>query len=128
MVIGGEGAIVLGGVMAGGLAGVMAGLPAVIAIPLLAFAGGLMGSAWIGAVGALRHYRGVNETISSLLLAYIAIALMNHMVEGPLRDPSSLNKPSTAPFAEHLRVGNLPGMDVHWGLAVAVVCCILSGF
>ena len=126
VVIGGEGAIVLGGVMAGGLAGVMAGLPAVIAIPLLAFAGGLMGSAWIGAVGALRHYRGVNETISSLLLAYIAIALMNHMVEGPLRDPSSLNKPSTAPFAEHLRVGNLPGMDVHWGLAVAVVCCILS--
>ena len=46
-------------------------------------------------VGALRHYRGVNETISSLLLAYIAIALMNHFVEGPLRDPASLNKPST---------------------------------
>ena len=32
----------------------------------------------------------------SLLLTYIAIALINHLVEGPLRDPASLNKPSTA--------------------------------
>jgi ABC-type uncharacterized transport system permease subunit len=38
---------------------------------------------WIGAVGALRHYRAVNETISSLLLNYIAIALLNHLVGGP---------------------------------------------
>ena len=43
----------------------------------------------IGTVGALRYYRGVNETIASLLMAYIAIALMNHLVEGPLRDPLS---------------------------------------
>jgi ABC-type uncharacterized transport system permease subunit len=77
-------------------------------------------------VGALRHYRGVNETIASLLMAYIAIALMNHLVEGPLRDPASLNKPSTAPLAEHLRIGNIPGWDVHWGLVVGIVACILS--
>jgi simple sugar transport system permease protein len=42
---------------------------------------------------------GVNETISSLLLTYIAAALFNHFVEGPLRDPSSLNKPSTREIA-----------------------------
>ena len=44
-----------------------------------------VGGLWIGSVGALRYYRGVNETIASLLMAYIAIALMNHLVEGPLR-------------------------------------------
>ena len=54
-----------------------------------------VGGLWIALAGALRQYRGVNETISSLLLAYIAIALFNHLVEGPLRDPASLNKPST---------------------------------
>lgn len=126
VVIGGEGAIVLGGVMAGGLAGAMTGLPGPLAIPLLALTGGLAGAAWIGAVGALRHYRGVNETIASLLMAYIAIAVMNHLVEGPLRDPASLNKPSTAPLADHLRIGDMPGMDVHWGLAVGIICCLLS--
>ncbi len=55
----------------------------------------IVGGLWISLAGALRHYRGVNETISSLLLTYIAIALFNHFVEGPLRDPASLNKPST---------------------------------
>ncbi|MGR3783764.1 MAG: ABC transporter permease [Albimonas sp.] len=123
MIIGGEGAIVLGGVAAGGLGAAIPGAPAVLGVPLMALAAMLAGGAWIGAVGALRQKRGVNETISSLLMAYIAIALMNHLVEGPLRDPASLNKPSTAPLAEPLRIGDLPGMDVHWGFAIGVICC-----
>ncbi|MCI4666302.1 MAG: ABC transporter permease, partial [Neomegalonema sp.] len=125
VVIGGEGAIVLGGVAAGGVAAALSPLPGLLAIPLMMMAGAIAGGLWIGAVGALRHYRGVNETIASLLMAYIAIALMNHLVEGPLRDPASLNKPSTAPLAAHLKIGALPGMDVHWGLAVGILCCIV---
>jgi general nucleoside transport system permease protein len=96
VVIGGEGAIVLGGVAAGALGVALAGTHPFIALPLMAAGAMAVGAVWIGAVGALRHYRGVNETIASLLMAYIAIALMNHLVEGPLRDPASLNKPSTA--------------------------------
>ena len=84
-----------------------------------------IGGAWIALAGALRHYRGVNETISSLLLTYIAIALFNHFVEGPLRDPASLNKPSTMPIGAANMVGLLPGMDVHWGLAYGVLFCIV---
>jgi len=68
----------------------------------------------------------VNETIASLLLAYIAIALMNHLVEGPLRDPSSLNKPSTMTLPDSLRVGDIPGLEVHWGLAFGVLACIAA--
>jgi simple sugar transport system permease protein len=126
VVIGGEGAIVLGGVFVGGAAFHLAGWPAVLAMPLLALGAALTGAVWIGAVGLLRHWRGVNETIASLLMAYIAIALMNHLVEGPLRDPASLNKPSTAPLTDAFRVGTLPGWNVQWGLAVAVIGCILA--
>jgi ABC-type uncharacterized transport system permease subunit len=126
VIIGGEGAIVLGGVAVGAIGPALGILPAALAMPIMALAGMLAGAAWIGAAGALRHFRGVNETISSLLLAYIALALMNHLVEGPLRDPASLNKPSTAPLPEHLRLGNLPGMDVHWGLAFGLAACVLA--
>ena len=126
VVIGGEGAIVLGGVTAGAMGFAFAGLPSAIGLPLLALCSMLIGALWIGAAGALRHYRGVNETIASLLLSYIAIALMNHLVEGPLRDPASLNKPSTAPLPDALRVANLPGMEVHWGLVFGILACILS--
>jgi simple sugar transport system permease protein len=126
VVIGGEGAIVLGGVAAGATAVALSGMPFIVAMPLMAGMAILIGGMWIGAVGALRYYRGVNETIASLLMAYIAIALMNHLVEGPFRDPASLNKPSTAPLAEHLRIGNIPGWDVHWGLILGVLCCLLT--
>ncbi len=46
----------------------------------------------------------------SLLLTYIAIAVFNQLVEGPLRDPASLNKPSTTPIgeAEHARAAPRP--------------------
>jgi simple sugar transport system permease protein len=126
VVIGGEGAIVLGGVAAAAIGASLAGAPGFLGMVLMAIAGMVAGGLWIGAVGALRHYRAVNETISSLLMAYIAIALMNHLVEGPLRDPASLNKPSTETLVDGLRIGNIPGMDVHWGLAIGVVACILS--
>ncbi len=126
VVIGGEGAIVLGGVAAAAMAVAVAGAPSFVGILLMALAGMAVGGLWIGAVGALRHYRAVNETISSLLMAYIAIALMNHLVEGPLRDPASLNKPSTHPIDPAFVVGPIPGMDAHWGLVVGVVACILS--
>ncbi|WP_020181336.1 ABC transporter permease [Methylopila sp. M107] len=125
-VIGGEGAIVLGGVAAAAFGHWASGLPSPIVLLIMGLAAMAAGGLWIGAVGALRHYRAVNETISSLLMAYIAIALMNQLVEGPLRDPASLNKPSTHPLAEAYRVGPIPGMDVHWGLAVGVLACVLS--
>jgi ABC-type uncharacterized transport system permease subunit len=124
MVIGGEGALVLGGLAAAVVGHLLAG-----AAPLgvkLAMAAGAMvvGAAWIGLAGALRHYRGVNETIASLLLTYIAIAVFNQLVEGPLRDPASLNKPSTAPIGEANMLGHLPGLDVHWGLGFGIIFCV----
>ncbi len=125
VVIGGEGAIVLGGVAAGAAGVWFSGAPGWLGFAMMGAASMLIGGAWIGAVGALRHYRGVNETISSLLMAYIAIALMNHFVEGPLRDPASLNKPSTAPLDGDFRMGDMPGFDVHWGFAIGVVACII---
>jgi len=124
VVIGGEGALVLGALAAAATGLALEGAPAPVVVPAMGLASMAAGALLIGGAGALRHGRGVNETISSLLLAYIAIAVLNHMVEGPLKDPASLNKPSTAPLAEDYTIGTLPGMDVHWGLVVGVVCAL----
>jgi simple sugar transport system permease protein len=129
-VIGGEGALVLGGLAA-------AALPYTLALPsgsagtaLLLLAAALAGAAWIALAGWLRQWRGVNETISSLLLGYIAIAVFKHIVEGPLRDPASLNKPSTLPLEESLHIGTIAlgdmVSDVHWGLVFGVVACLAA--
>ena len=127
VVIGGEGALVLGA-----LAG--AALPYALTLPdntagtvAVCLAGAVTGGLWVMLAGWLRQYRGINETISSLLLAYIAIGIFKHLVEGPLRDPASLNKPSTHALSEGLRIGGIGGSDIHWGLAIGVVACIGLG-
>ena len=127
VIIGGEGAVVLGGVAAAAAAMPFVGIvPPIVLFVFMGIAAMIVGGIWIGLAGFLRHYRGVNETIASLLLAYIAIALMNQLVEGLLRDPASLNKPSTKPLPKEFMMGHIPGMDVHWGLVIGVVACITS--
>jgi general nucleoside transport system permease protein len=134
-VIGGEGALVLGALGCAGLPYLLPGLNGTAGTAMVLLAGALLGGLWVAAAGALRQWRGVNETISSLLLSYIAIALFKHFVEGPLRDPASLNKPSTRPLGEGLRIGPIMGNaapdsllgDVHWGLAVGLLLCIAAG-
>jgi simple sugar transport system permease protein len=127
-IIGGEGALVLGGLACAALP-VMWPVPGCMAgTALLLMAAAAAGAAWIALAGWLRQWRGVNETISSLLLGYIAIALFKHIVEGPMRDPASLNKPSTLPLPETLRIGTMGGYDVHWGLVFGVVLCLMAAF
>src|SRR6218665_1153160 len=75
VIIGGEGALVLGGLGCAALPYLMP-LPAnVLGTVLVCAAGAASGALWIALAGWLRQYRGVNETISSLLLAYVAIGL-----------------------------------------------------
>jgi len=123
LVIGGEGALVVGGV-ATVLAGVaLDGAPFALGVTVMGLAGALAGGLWIAAAGALRQFRGVNETISTLLLNYIAIAVMYHLISGPIRDFDEVLKTSSWSIPQHLMVGTLPGLDVHQGLAVGIVVC-----
>ena len=125
VIIGGEGALVLGGLGAAVMALQFSGGTPWLVQLAMALAGMVAGGMLILVAGALRHYRGVNETISSLLLTYIAIAVFNHLVEGPMRDPASLNKPSTAALSETHMLGLLPGMEVHWGLVYGLLACVV---
>ena len=129
VIIGNEGALVVGGLgaVATGLT-LGTSVPPVVVQMAMALAAIACGGIWIGAVGALRHYRAVNETISSLLLNYIAIALLNHLVGGPWKDPSSLNKPSTYPIAEVNMLGKIGDSRVHYGLIYGLIACAIAYF
>jgi ABC-type uncharacterized transport system permease subunit len=127
MVIGGEGAFVIGGLtaMAAGLPLASVAPPALVQLGMAAV-GMAAGACWIAFAGAMRHWRGVNETISTLLLTYIGIAILNHVVEGVMRDPASLNKPATHALPDADMIGSIPGMDVHWGLVYGLAFCVLA--
>jgi ABC-type uncharacterized transport system permease subunit len=126
VVIGGEGAVVLGGLAATAAALPLASHGQIIVLLVMAVAGAAMGAAWIGFTGYLRARRGINETIASLVLSYIGIALFNHIVEGPMRDPASLNKPSTFGIGDANMLMALPGTDLHPGLPIGILACIAA--
>ncbi|HEY3146150.1 MAG TPA: ABC transporter permease, partial [Dongiaceae bacterium] len=126
VIIGGEGALLIGALSATSVALAMPWAPPLVVQAAMVCAGVIGGGLWITLSGALRQYRGVNETISSLLLVYIGLAVLNHLVEGAMRDPSSLNKPSTREIGAANMIGSIPGTDVHWGLVFGLVAAFAS--
>jgi simple sugar transport system permease protein len=127
-IIGNEGALIVGGLGAISVGLALVSLPPVIVQIAMAIAGIIAGGLWIMFVGAIKYYRGVNETISSLLMNYIAIAVLNTLVEGPMRDPSSLNKPSSFPLAAVNMLQSIPNSRVHYGLIYGLVACAIAYF
>jgi simple sugar transport system permease protein len=127
-IIGNEGALIVGGLGAIAVGLSLASLPSIMVQIAMAMGGIIAGGLWIMFVGAIKYYRGVNETISSLLMNYIAIAVLNTLVEGPMRDPSTLNKPSSFPLAAINMLQSIPNTRVHYGLIYGLVACVIAYF
>src|SRR2546422_4517934 len=89
IVIGGEGALIIGAVATVAMAAVLPGVPppAVVAAMLLAGMGA--GGLWIAPPRGPRPYPGGNQTISNPLLNYIPIPPLKHPPTGPPRDRES---------------------------------------
>jgi general nucleoside transport system permease protein len=126
--VGGEGAFVIGGLAATATGLATASLPPVVCLTLMVLAGALAGGAWLAIAAGLHHYRGVNPVISSLLLNYIGLAVLLQMVEGPMRDPGSLNFPATFAIPETHQLGRIAGSRIHSGLIFGAIACLLAWF
>lgn len=124
--IGGEGQLVMGAVSASWLALSLGGaLPAAVMIPLLFLGGAAGGAAWAAGPAWLRSRFGVSEIICTLLLNYVAIAVMEHLYFGPWRDPAGFGFPGTAMFAEAARLPRFPGTRIHPGLLTGLAGCAI---
>jgi general nucleoside transport system permease protein len=127
--IGAEGQFALGAVGATFVALSFPGLPGIALMPLMFLAAMLAGGAWGLIPAVLRLRLGVNEIISSLMLNYIGILVLEYLVFGVWKDPASFGFPMTAEFAsggQIARLGPALGLNLgklHWGL----LACPLAG-
>src|SRR5690606_1314761 len=85
--IGAEGQYVLGGLAATGVALLTRDLSGPWILPLMMLAGMAGGMAWAVVPAFLRTRLQVNEILTSLMLTYVAIQLLNYLVIGPWKDP-----------------------------------------
>lgn len=118
--VGAEGQLYLGAWLATGIALNLGNVPGPLLIPLLMVAGCLGGALWAGLVGLMRTRAGLNETISSLLLNYVAILVIDYFVHGPWKDRSGMNWPYTAEFTEHARLMTFGTTRISLGIVLAL--------
>ena len=67
----------------------VADLPPIVAIPLATLAGIAAGAAWGFIPGFLKAVSGAHEVVSTIMLNYIAVAILAAAVSGPLKVPKS---------------------------------------
>jgi simple sugar transport system permease protein len=120
--VGGEGQLAIGALLSTAAAVTMLqAAPAWFGIPAMLLAGALGGAIWAGITALLRVKGNMNETITSLLLNYVAFYTVGLFVHGPLKDPASFNWPFSPPISDALRLPVLNGSRLHAGIAIAVV-------
>lgn len=84
--IGGQGQLLVGGIVAAYLGFAIEGLPFILHMPLALIGGSLAGAAYAAIAGALRAYTGAHEVITTIMLNYIAINLTDYLANGPWKD------------------------------------------
>lgn len=126
--VGGEGQIFIGALCATWGAIALSSLPGWLLLPLMAGLGIAGGGAW-AAIAAILRIRGwASETISTLLLNYVAILLVNFLVFGAWKDPEGVNYPQTVEFVPAAVLPSFWGTRVHAGLFFAVVAVAVIAF
>jgi simple sugar transport system permease protein len=123
--IGAEGQALLGALAAAAVVRYFPAESRVAMLSLMAVAAAVAGGVWAGIAGFLRVKWNVNEIITTLMLNYIAIRLLEFFIYGPWRDPSSLGFPMTKPFIDSARLPTLWGTRVHMGLFALLVLAVV---
>ncbi|MBL6961166.1 MAG: ABC transporter permease [Anaerolineales bacterium] len=127
--IGGEGQMIIGGILATQIGLTFTDWPGWLVIFAAMVAGFLGGALWGGIPGFLKAYFRVNEILSTVMMNAIAVQVMNYMLRGPMIDPAQAEKaskiPQTARLLEAFRLPRWAPTRLHAGFLIAVVLAIL---
>ncbi|MFC6334325.1 ABC transporter permease [Paenibacillus septentrionalis] len=127
--VGGEGQLAIGALFATWFAVFyLDQMPAMIGIPIMLLAGALGGAIWASVVAVLKVKGRLNETITSVLLNYVAVFIVGFFVHGMLKDPNSFNWPFSPEIAYSLRLPVVDGTRLHIGFVIAIVLAIVVWF
>jgi simple sugar transport system permease protein len=124
--IGAQGQFLLGALGAVWIGGLFASGPAIVAIPLALLAGLIVGAFWAGIAGYLKATSGAHEVVTTIMLNYVALAVLSWLVSGPLRLPHS-----PQPVTSDVGQAALPilfGRDGHLGILVGLAAVPIVWF
>ncbi len=128
--IGAEGQYIMGAIF--GAAVGLAFYPTetrILVLPLMVIAGAFGGWVWAMIPAILRTRFRTNEILVSLLLVYVAQAILSSMALGALRNPEGGGFPGSRNLSQYPAAANLeliPGTGMHWGVVAAFIAVIAA--
>ncbi len=123
--IGAEGQFIVGAIAATFVALTWPGLPGAVAIPVAVVAGALAGALWALVPALLRTRYRIDEVVTTLLLNPVALLLLQGLLNGPWRNPTS-GFPESQKIADGYRFPHIiPGTRVDLGFALAVALAVV---
>ncbi len=96
--IGAEGQLIMGAIFGGGLAIACQGTSAFWVLPSMVIAGAIGGALWGAIPALLKTHFNAQETLTTLMLNYIATFILLYLINGPWKDPEGMNFPQSVMF------------------------------
>lgn len=126
--IGAEGQLYLGAICGSGLALVLGDdLPAAAMLPAMMLAGMVGGALWAALAAIPKAYLNTDEVISTLMLNFIALHLLNYLIFGSVsfwRDTVRVTFPSGKSIPDAARLAKIWG-PLHAGILIALVAAVV---
>ncbi len=127
--IGAEGQFTFGAICGSFIALTFYDVEAFWVFPLMLIAGIIGGMAWAAIPAFLKARFNSNEILTSLMLTYVALFLLDYLVRGPWRDPEGFNFPESRLFSESATMPLLVADGrLHLGALFAVIVAIAVAF
>ncbi|MFC5702177.1 ABC transporter permease [Cohnella faecalis] len=126
--IGAEGQFALGAIFATSVTIYFPEWPIYLSIPAMVVMGILGGGLWGLLTAIPRTYFQVNELITSLMLNYVALLLLDYFVFGPWKDPKGFNFPGSPMFNDAQSLPIFGDTRLHFGLIFALLAVGLYAF
>jgi simple sugar transport system permease protein len=123
--IGAEGQFCIGTIAATGVVLFCDFIPEGLMLPVMLIAAFVAAGLWALISVLPKAAFGVNETITTLMMNYVALFLLDYLIYGPWKDPEGGNMPFTKEFPAFSRLPKLFGTDIHTGLLIAVAAAII---
>jgi simple sugar transport system permease protein len=127
--IGAEGQYIMGALFGAAFGLALYPSESPLIFPAMVIAGALGGWAWAMIPAILKTRFRTNEILVSLLLVYVAEAILASAATGWLRNPEGMGFPGSRDLARHPGTDNpevIAGTGMHWGVITAFIAVIAA--